>query len=100
MVLAEVLNDNSISAYALTLFSIIIGGVTTAVVGIYKIRSDAKEAKNAALKAQENTTQVSNGFASGVGKKLDRIIDKQISLEDSFREHLSWHLDNQTQERN
>lgn len=73
-----------------------------------KARSDFKQlreqtelAKNAAQKAnasasqaQANTANVSNGFASAVLGKLERIEQSQQSAEEALRKHLQWHLDN------
>lgn len=114
MVIAEsLINDSGISSTALTLFAIIIGGLATAGVGIYKVRAEqreakvaAEEAKDAAIQAAKNTVNVSNGFASSVGGKLDRIVtltlvntEKINDIGTGLREHLQWHMDNQTQKK-
>jgi Na+/glutamate symporter len=104
MILAqEFVNDNSISAIALTAFGIIISGVVTIIVALINVKNKAKEAADAAQEARSNTTNISNGFASGVDKKLTRIIDEQIrvrasqdEIHRSLREHLEWHLDKET----
>ncbi len=102
----ELVNDNSISAIALTFFTALCTGVGATVVGIYKIRTEASAARDAALEAKKeaelakkNTVNISNGFASGVGQKLDSIIDEQRrqrnlldKANESIQEHLEWHL--------
>lgn len=60
---------------------------------------EASKAAANAQKAQENTENLANGFASSVGRKLDRIIRKQDSIETAFRDHLEWHVDNPPQKR-
>jgi hypothetical protein len=102
MVLAEVLNDNSISAYALALFTTIIGGVVATIVGIYKARQETREARQAAIQAKKNTDNVANGFAANIDGKLTRIFDmtqktddKVDSLDTAVRTHLQWHLENE-----
>lgn len=69
-----------------------------------KARWEARHARVEAEQANANTTNVSNGFASGVGRKLDRIIDsqrtlneKQDNLSKAFRDHLEWHLNKESQ---
>lgn len=95
----ELVNDNGISGIALALFTAIIGGITTIIVTQLQLKTKAKEAANAALEAKDeavqakqNTVNVSNGFASGVGAKLDRIIESQEETATALRKHLEWHL--------
>lgn len=106
MVLAELVNDNSISGTALAFFTATLGAVTTVFIQNLKMKNDAREAainagkaQEAAEKARENTTNVSNGFASGVGRKLDylvtevsRIREIQDSTNEKITTHLEWHL--------
>lgn len=106
MVLAEVVNDNSISAYAFSAFTAIILAL---IGGWFQLRGvkakqadaadEARKAKDAALKASENTTNVSNGFASGVDTKLTRIYDLAVSTDAAVKRHLEWHVDHPSQER-
>jgi hypothetical protein len=106
----ELVNDNSISAIALTFFTALVTGMVAAVTGIYKIRADSKvamveatEARKEAEQAKKNTVNISNGFASGVGSKLDRILTEQAqqrkvldSVSESLQDHLEWHLNKET----
>lgn len=103
-------NDNSISGIALTLFLAIISGIVTIIITNQQLKVKAKEAakaandaKDEAVKAKENTVNVSNGFAGGVGKKLDYIIAEitrqriaQDTTNAALREHLEWHLNKET----
>lgn len=88
----ELINNNGTSSVALTLFSIIIGGLVTAIVGIYKARSEASEARRNAEEAKKNTINVSNGFSKRVDDKLDAIIEEQNDLAQAIRDHLQWHV--------
>lgn len=82
--------------------------ITVALLGVIAQQISAKRAANEAKmeaakaaknsqKAQENTAGISNGFAGSVGRKLDRIITNQDSLETAFRDHLEWHVNHPTQ---
>ena len=104
MTLGEVVNDNSISAIALTLFLAIISGIVTIIVTQLQLKSKAKEAaqaandaKNEASLAKNNTVNISNGFASGVDRKLDWLIAEVTKQRDAQQEHLEWHLNKETQ---
>lgn len=113
MVIAEVLNDNSISAYAFAAFSTIIVAIIGAFVTIIQMKhktaeatDEARKAKDAALKAQENTNSISNGFAGDVGRKLDsnerkldRIVELTLQNNRAIQGHLEWHVDHPPQER-
>lgn len=85
-------NTNSISGIALTLFAILIAGVGKVIVDLYQVKRKAVDAKKASEEAAQNTKNVSNGFASDMGGKLDRIIESQSSMEASLRDHLEWHI--------
>lgn len=89
----DFLNNNSISSIAFGFFAVIISGLVTIVVQLLKNKQAMNEAKNAAVKAQQNTTNISNGFATGVNAKLDRVIDSQETLAEDFRHHLQWHAE-------
>lgn len=98
-VLAEVVNDNSISAYSIALFGTMLTAISATIVGIYQVRHRTDETKTVALeakaeaqKAKSNTENISNGFASNVDRKLNRIIEQQLSTDNALREHLEWHL--------
>lgn len=85
--------------------------ITVALIGVLgtqlKSRSDVKRVtalsertKDAATKAAEsanaakaNTANVSNGFASAVLGRLDRIHAQQLKTDEALRKHLEWHLD-------
>lgn len=103
MLLSEVVNDNSISAIALSCFGILITGVVTVLVTLIQVKNKAKDAADAAQEAQANTVNVSNGFAGGVDKKLTYIIDEQVrqrkaqdETNSALREHLEWHINKET----
>lgn len=55
---------------------------------------EASKSAESAATAAANTSNISNGFAGKVDRKLDRIIREQDSLSNAFREHLEWHLNN------
>ena len=107
MNVAEVVNNNSISATALSFFSVIVAGIVTIIVQSIKSKQSAREAaekaSEAAKKAEAaraNTVNVSNGFAGGVDKKLTFIIDEISRLKtiadktnESITNHLEWHLE-------
>jgi hypothetical protein len=59
----------------------------------------AENAEAAARKAESNTANVSNGFASRMDRKLDDVIKNQNELAKDFREHLEWHLNNPPQKK-
>lgn len=77
--------------------------ISLALIGIFSQQIAAKRAaKEAQIKAaeaakdsrlaQENTSNISNGFAGNVDAKLNRIIDKQDETHAALRKHLEWHL--------
>lgn len=93
-------NDNGISAIALAFFVALFGAMGTTVVAVFQIKAKASEAKRVALdtkheaeKARINTDGIANGFASDVGRKLDRIIDETIKNSDAIRKHLEHHVE-------
>ena len=102
----ELVNNNGVSSVALTFFIALLSAVSATFLAVYKVRLEAKEAKEnaiqaneAAEKARKNTVYVSNGFASSVDGKLDGIIKSQIQIRRavdeqaaSLRKHLEWHL--------
>lgn len=95
--LADVIADNGSNMVAMWSFLTAISLGLLALMGQQiSAKREAKAAHVEATKAQENTANLSNGFASGVDSKLTRIIDKQDKLNDAFREHLEWHLDKDT----
>ena len=89
----QLINDQGISAIALAFFTAMFGGLALIFQQNWDSRKKAKEARDAAVMAQKNTENVSNGFASGVDRKLDRIIVQQSDLETALREHLQWHTE-------
>jgi len=80
-----------------TAISLALIGVIAQQIAAKRAANDAKiEAAKAAQnseKAQKNTENLANGFASSVGRKLDKILTEQSELAKAFREHLEWHLD-------
>lgn len=65
-----------------------------------RVENEAIKAHESASQAQENTTNVSNGFARRVDSKLDGIAetvqatnDALRETEKALREHLRWHLE-------
>jgi len=103
----ELINDNGISAIALTFFTALFGAVATVLVQVIKSKNAAREAAEKADEAQakaeaarKNTVNVSNGFAGGVDKKLTFLVDEVSRLRDavdrteqSVRKHLEYHLE-------
>lgn len=79
------INTNSISGIALSLFALLIAGVGKVIVDLYQVKRKAAE-------AVENTANVSNGFAGGVDKKLDAIIQSQLDIRNRLENHLEWHI--------
>jgi len=64
-----------------------------------RVENEAIKAHESASQAQENTTNVSNGFARRMDAKLDRLIDSIQATnnalqkqEEAHRAHLEWHL--------
>lgn len=103
----DLINDNSISGVAFAFFSAITAGVSAIVVAVLQLKSKASEAKSAALEAKAeaeqaklNTTNISNGFAGDMGRKLDRITELTLENNRTILQHLSWHTNNPPQERN
>jgi hypothetical protein len=103
----ELINDNGISAIALTFFTALFGMVGTVILAIYRERSERRaaqqEATEAANKAAEsaaqvaaNTKNVSNGFAGRVLGELSQIREGQQELQSAFTEHLKWHLEKES----
>lgn len=111
---AELITDGGPSAPAWAFFSAISLALIAVLGQQLKARSDAKanrealervergtvQAVESATAAQENTTNVSNGFVGRMDRKLDRITDtvedtrKALrETEQALREHLEWHLD-------
>jgi hypothetical protein len=106
MLAENFINDNGISAIALAFFGALFTAVSATVIGLFKIHTEAKEAKNATLdtrkearQARVNTQNIANGFANNVDRKLDHIIEEQDSLGQALREHLSWHVKNPAEKR-
>lgn len=65
-----------------------------------RVENEAIKAHESATAAQENTTNVSNGFARRMDNKLDRVIesvedtrDALRTTEEALRKHLEWHLE-------
>lgn len=97
---AELVNNNGTSSVALTLFGLIITGIVTLLVQMYKVKTEAREAADKAreasveaTKAKENTVNVSNGFASGVDTRLKVIVTTLQGIDEAMRDHLQWHLE-------
>jgi uncharacterized FlaG/YvyC family protein len=102
----ELINENGISAIALAFFGALFTAVSTIGVAIVNSRKKVQELKDVTVQAaksaeaaQENTKNVSNGFAAKVDRKLDNIATNQDDLNEkfdnistAFREHLEWHL--------
>jgi hypothetical protein len=84
--------SNTVSSPVLIALLALIGGVGKIIVDLYQAKHKVAEAKEAADQAVQNTANVSNGFARDVGRKLDRIIEKQSSMEATLRDHLEYHL--------
>lgn len=103
MVIAEVFNtDTGFYAFASTTIVTLIGALVSLRTLKHKqneMADEARKAKDAALKAQENTTSISNGFAGDVGRKLDRIVELSLQNNRAIQGHLEWHVDHPPQER-
>lgn len=102
-VAGEWINDNGTSSVALGFFSLIIGGLVTVLVQVVKSKYAAREAaekadeaKHVAEQAKANTTNISNGFAGGVDKRLDYIVSTLSRVDESITKHLEWHLEKET----
>lgn len=97
---AELINDNGTSSVAFAFFTALLGAVTTIIGLLLKTKSEAREAAQKAdearveaTKAKENTVNVSNGFASGVDKRLEVIVTTLQGIDEAMRDHLQWHLE-------
>ena len=112
MVFAEAfINDNGISGVALAFFTALLGAISATIIGVFQIRNKVAnseqatvEAREEAKQARKNTSAISNGFASGIDGKLDRILDQQDSLMErqnafsaALRKHLEWHIDHSSE---
>lgn len=65
-----------------------------------RVEDEAIKAHESAAQAQENTTNVSNGFVGRMDRKFDRLFDavqeirrSQTETEKALREHIEWHLE-------
>jgi hypothetical protein len=99
----ELVNDNGISAIALSFFTALFAMVGTVLVAVIQNRNRTERLKNAvdqtaesAEAAKENTVNVSNGFTSRMDRKFDTVIENQDKLERAFQKHLEWHLNKET----
>lgn len=106
MTLAEgFVNDNSISAIALGFFTALTGLLGIVIKGVFDTRAETKratteaqQANKSAIKARENTQNVSNGFASTVLGRLESIDEKTDDLHRALRSHLEWHVNHPSSE--
>lgn len=97
----ELINpDAGTSPVALAFFTALFTAVSYGVVQIYKIRTEAREARDAALgakvearQAKVNTRTVGDGFPSRVDRKLDKLSEHVVTLETALREHIEYHLE-------
>lgn len=94
------------SAPAWAFFTAITTGILVIIGQQLKARYDAKLAKIAAEAAAANaqravdqTANVSNGFVDRMDRKLDKIGTVLARLDEDFRDHLEWHVNNPPQER-
>jgi uncharacterized phage infection (PIP) family protein YhgE len=74
--------------------------------GVFKTRTEAKEARNASYKTADsintietNTSELSDGFGNRVDRKLTAIMDSTTRLESRLEQversvlsHLEWHV--------
>lgn len=81
----------------LTTISLALIAIIPAVISARKkaigAHDEASKAHESATQVAKNTENISNGFASGVERRLDQIIDGQRELDKVVRNHLVWHLD-------
>jgi hypothetical protein len=96
----EIVTPGGPSAPAWAFFT----AITLALIGIFgqqiAARRTAKETKDEVTKAvesasaaQENTVNVSDGFAQRMDRKLDAITKQQHETNAALRRHLEWHID-------
>lgn len=106
----ELINDNGISAIALTFFTALFGMLGILINAVFKDRSErradnqaaieaANKAAESATKVEANTKNVSNGFASKVLGELSQIRAGQQELQQSFTDHLKWHLEREGEKK-
>lgn len=74
------------SAPVWILFVTVLSGIGACIKFILQVRSEAQAANQKVDKTIANTTNISNGFASGVNLKLDSIIEWQQG-------HMEYHLE-------
>lgn len=91
------LTPELVTAIGSTILVPMFASLVMLIVKVFKLDTKTGEAKDEARQAKENTINVSNGFASGVDRKLNRIIDTQTEHGDAIRRHLEWHLNKETQ---
>jgi len=91
---------NTVSGVVLGVLLILVGGLAWLANGVYKTRTEARIAKEAAQHAEVNTRNVSNGFAGTVTTKLNTIVEQgqqnAQAIDDVQKEltkHLAWHLE-------
>lgn len=84
--------SNTVSSPVLIALLALIAGVGKVLVDLYQVKHKADDAKDVAAQAVQNTTNVSNGFAGGVDKKLDAIIESQMDIRKRLENHLEWHV--------
>jgi hypothetical protein len=92
----ELIAPGGPSAPVWTMLGLIISGITAVIVQQIQSKRAALEAKDAAQKAKENTTNVSNGFVGRMDRKLDGIANDVTDIHKALREHLEWHLNQET----
>ncbi len=97
---AELINSNGISTIALAFFTALFSMVGYLIKARIEEKKEIQDAKTAADKAAKsaqaiaaNTKNVSNGFASTVLDRLERIDAKVDAIAEAQRDHLEWHLE-------
>jgi hypothetical protein len=83
---------NTVSGVVLGILLILVGGLAWLLNGVYKTKTEARAAKESSQHAEQNTRNVSNGFAGSVNKKLDHITKQIDVLQNAHAEHLEWHM--------
>jgi gas vesicle protein len=104
----DLLDPNAVGVITAAGVTGVLGLLTTVAVSMLNrtkaIRNVAQQAADSAETAVHNTDNISNGFVSRMDRKLDHISEAQeslhkgqASLEQAFRTHLEWHINQEAQ---
>lgn len=95
----QLISSGGISQVALAFFTALFGMVSYLIKMVYDTKGEARNAKDASVKAVEgteqaitNTKNVSNGFAGEVLGQLSEIRKDVENVSKQMSRHMEWHL--------